>query len=602
MPPAAPLPLVGAMAAPIAAPLLGGMAAPMAAPPLGAPLAAPLAALSGDPAAALLGKAAPRAKGAQAADMISVGKACKNSALVCDAGDKRICPKADGCLILDAKGLVEKAEKDICKCPEEPENVYYVDDQKAGMAVIGALAGVSIIPGTPLCAGGVALVALLEGEVNSHRQVVGIQNANEVHALKRPKKSKDLEKWLVGDRLQYTLGLGAMLPVGIGAIAAGAGVVPLIQARWRVRVEKVAPTTMEVEFVKEKDYGVRYGVGTIVINSSKSHLKIKEHENTYRVDVSTDEGLAQFEDLMRYRHMFEGGIKKYDDLKEEGELQFVTLTESGEIKTQVVDRNKLRVIIPFLFNYASGKKLDKIKAMITDYQQDADGDCVNPQYCERKTIYRMLRAPNNFFKKKYRRNFFRQRQNNGVTQGIVALKNGQMSVMAEARLSISNNHLKDRHYRAAMKRIDEYIDLRKPISQNILWPDDVKREGSLIVSISLKVDNDGMRRLIAAREKLVPYLFDNKDLFNGFPDEFEKAEKSLKAITHLLTELNLELYGKDDINHRRASGLLRKVVNKIRKELYVIRTIETIEPGVLQVVLQVSATNIPSMTKIIDLN
>ncbi|HXW54066.1 MAG TPA: hypothetical protein VEL47_08185, partial [Myxococcota bacterium] len=350
------------------------------------------------------------------------------------------------------------------------------------------------------------------------------------------------------------------------------------------------------------DYGIRYGVGTIIINSSKAHLKIKEHENVYRVDVSTDEGFEQFEHLMAYRHMFEGGIKKYDDLKEDGEFQFVELTESGEIKTRAVDKNKLRVIIPFLFNYSKGKKLDKIKALITDYQKDADGNFVNPHYCERKTIYCMLQAPHNFFKKKYRRNLYKQRQNNGVTQGVVSLNSGQMSITAEAKLNISNNHLNEDHYSAAMKRINKYIDLRQPISDQIVWPDDAKREGSLVVSIGLKLDDAGMRKLIAAREKLVPYLYDNKILFAGYADEFEKAEKALKAITHLLTELNIELYGKDDINYRRATGLLRKVVNKIRKELYVIRTIEAVEPGILQVLLEVSGTNIPHMTKVIVIN
>jgi hypothetical protein len=444
----------------------------------------------------------------------------------------------------------------------QSEDMYQVIDYKEGMAFMGAVVSVSFgpVPAAGLSVGG-GLLALFEGDSESSRRVKGLENAKKVHKLKRPKDAIDVEEWRIGDRLSYTVGVGAMAPLGAGAILVGVGFTPIVQGRWRVIIEKLSDIEMKVDFRKEKDLGFRTGIGTLFAHSVIYAIGTKEARKSYHVDISNEQGQAQFRDLIRLSHMFKGGMKDVERVrdKETGEL-YISLRENGRVHGHKIDKKKFRLLIPFLVKFTIGTKKNSLKEKTIIYVDDITKS-KRALYCKRKTEYKNFKGPH---KTKHAHDIHRIRQRNGVVQGLLMYENGKRSLSCEAKANFITNDLRHRKYKKHMKYLEEFFDLDDSLVKNIRWPENKKYHNSFIASLSMKLTNDAILTLMENKNQLLQKC--SEDLFFDVSQkEYAELNKSVKKLSKKLARLE-KLLSKEKPKNEEIASILRKVINQIRKD------------------------------------
>lgn len=485
--------------------------------------------------------------------------------------------------------------------PANGQDLFKVEDFKEGMLFIGAIATVSIIPAGALDGAGIGLVALVEGNSHSTRRVFGLDIAQKIPALKRPKEAHHMKNWRIGDSLSYSMAVGAMAPLGAGIAVIGVGFAPIVDGRWRVTITKTGENQAQVEFIKTKELGFRAAAGALFINSSIMSIGSKSHKQSYVVNYGTPDGEEQFRKIMRYKYMFEGGMKNVQVIKDEKSgTQSIALTMTGSAKNKTVDKRRARVLIPFVLKWSTGNKTERSKETDVIYYDEVE--CENIIFCKRKTNYRTLKAPNRPFKKETRNNAHRTRQRNGVTQGLLLYHNSVLDLSAEAKLSIINNHLKKRHYNNALKELDDYLALGRSITSSIQWPLNSQHSDSLVVSLKLTMNDQALRMLIARRDLLESYRNELLQTFTGSVKSFQSIEAQLDRLRSMLAELDDQLKLNDAADNKKMVALLRKIISIIRKNYHLLQAVEMIAPNALQAVLEFNGTYIKPMVLPIDIS
>jgi hypothetical protein len=473
---------------------------------------------------------------------------------------------------------VSDAKRQIYLTKSESNDLYKVEDYRRGMFFVGGVANVNIVSTSPIGKPGVGLIALFEGNVHSIRKVVGLNRAQQTPPLSRPKNAKDILQWNIGDQVSYRLKAGAMLPVVMGSLAAGVGFAPIVEGEWQITIQRLSQDSVNVTFSKQRKLGFKVGAGNIFVNSAIDYLGSDRADESINVNISYAMGRKDLNGLLSYRNLFRGGLKKTVPMKDISQNSSITMERHQSGKK--CDRKKVRVSLPFLkwtIGTQSLQTAQKDRLFELGLMEDEE------TFCNKKSDYDHLSYPANTLKKKNRFKCRNIRQKNGITQGIVNYRNGDIRLFAEAKYSFVTNNFKGDALEKNMQQLQKYLHLGPTVLEQLSWPKEHTDTGTFITSISITLDNEDISALLERKAMLSAGLRDGKD------------SKKMTAITtkfmDRLTALDFE-YQKLQLDNRTISKHLTSLMNLIRNNYVLMKAVDSTVPGALKAHFALSGTYI----------
>ena len=147
--------------------------------------------------------------------------------------------------------------------------------------------------------GQVGLVPMMGKEV---RTVRFVKNSADLAKLKKravPMRVSDLKGWAKGDSAQFSTKGGVVFFAGASAHGLSVGLAYLAQGQFQTYVERIDDTHMLVQVTEAKLDSLKVKAGATVASLGREHYQKVSQSLSFRVDVSSPEGVKVYQDMMR---------------------------------------------------------------------------------------------------------------------------------------------------------------------------------------------------------------------------------------------------------------------------------------------------------------
>ncbi|MBF0206553.1 MAG: hypothetical protein HQK53_06660 [Oligoflexia bacterium] len=162
----------------------------------------------------------------------------------------------------------------------------------------------SIMGGVPCAGVSGGILPHVEKRSIVHRLVQNYQDAKSLPLASVPQSADEIDRWQVGDSIQYATTAGVRLFVGAHAVGISVGGSFNFNGEWEHMVKKVDEYKVEVRLSNTKIVAIKARAGVaFVANMNAEYKKIFDKDHVFLFDLRYDQARQALEDMLKENNL-----------------------------------------------------------------------------------------------------------------------------------------------------------------------------------------------------------------------------------------------------------------------------------------------------------